>query len=114
MNDFILLKWRNRRMTVGIDDICYVESYNRHLSVHIVNQTIEVVGKLSEIMTQLGSDFICIHKSFAVNMKYIFKIDNNGVTMNSGDLLPVSVRKKTQVVNSFDSFCEGNRKADIR
>ena len=102
----ILLKWRNKRMTVNVDDICYIESYNRHLSVHTVNQTVEVVGKLDEIMFCLSGDFIRIHKSFAVNMNYIFKIDGNGVTLNSGDVIPISVRKKTQVLNLFDSFCE--------
>ncbi len=113
MDNFLLLKWRNKRMTVNIEEICYIESYNRHLSVHTVNQTFEVVGKLGEVMTLLGSDFICIHKSFAVNMNYILRIDENGVTMKSGDILPVSVRKKSIVIDSFDRYCERMRVSNV-
>ena len=111
MNRLILLKWRNKRMTVDRDKICYIESYNRHLTVHTANQTAEVVGKLSDIMSQLSDDFICIHKSFVANMKYIIRIDENGVTMASGEILPVSVRRRSQVISSFDIYCENNLSA---
>jgi DNA-binding LytR/AlgR family response regulator len=107
MSGTITLRWRNRRTAVRIDDILYIESYNRHLSVFTLNGKTEVVGKLSEMAEHLPeTDFLCIHKSFVVNMKYITEIDGRGAVLTDGSVLPVSVRRKTAAIKKFDSYCD--------
>ena len=104
---FITLKWRNNRIKVNTADIVYVESYNRHLIICTCDgKKAEIVGKLGEFIKLLPHElFISIHKSFAVNMKYISEFNEGGVVMTIGETLPVSVRRKSETLRAFDEFC---------
>ena len=106
---FITLKWRNNRIKVNTADIVYVESYNRHLNICTCDgKKAEIVGKLGEFIKLLPSElFISTHKSFAVNLRYIAEIGDCGVVMTNGEILPVSVRKKSETLRAFDGFCAG-------
>jgi DNA-binding LytR/AlgR family response regulator len=106
---FITLKWRNNRIKVNTADIVYAESCNRHLIICTCDgKKTEIVGKLGEFFKLLPAElFICCHKSFAVNLKYIAEFNEYGVVMTNGETLPVSVRKKSETLRSFDEFCTG-------
>ncbi len=107
LNREITLKWRNRRTTVTPDEIVYIESYNRHLTVVTVNGKTEIVGKLDEFVKMLPhGEFLSVHKSFAVNMRYIKKINRCDVTMTNGSVVPVSVRRKSAAVREYDFYCK--------
>lgn len=106
---FITLKWRNNRIKVNTADIIYAESCNRHLIICTCGgKKTEIVGKLGEFIKLLPPDlFICCHKSFAVNLKHIAEFNEYGVVMSNGEILPVSVRKKSETLRAFDGFCAG-------
>ena len=106
MSSTITLRWRNRRTSVRVDEIVYVESYNRHLSVYTVSGKTEIVGKLGDFMRLLPeNEFLSIHKSFTVNMKFITGINECGAVISDGTVLPVSVRKRKAAVEKFDGYC---------
>lgn len=106
MSSIITLRWRNRRTAVNVGDILYAESYNRHLSVYTLNGKTEVVGKLGDLINLLPeNEFVSIHKSFTVNMKYITRINGSGAVLTDGTVLPVSVRKRKAAVEKFDRYC---------
>ena len=107
MNSLITLRWRNNRITVNTDDIIYIESYNRHLSVNTIRGKTEIVDKLCDFFELLPQeDYLIIHKSFAVNMNYIKELGSSCAVMANGDVLPVSVRRKTQALKLFDEYCK--------
>ena len=111
MNSEIILRWRNERTAVSPDEIIYVESYNRHLIIITTKTRTEIVGKLSDFMELLPrEEFVSTHKSFAVNMKYISGIDRDDVLMVNGDLVPMSVRRKTLTLRKYDAYCKKSRR----
>ena len=56
-------------------EILYYESCGRKVLVHTNDGIYEYFGKLSQIMDQgLPSNFLCIHKSYIVNLDHVGEI----------------------------------------
>ncbi|MBR6335668.1 MAG: LytTR family transcriptional regulator [Clostridia bacterium] len=107
MSHLITIRWRNKRKIINAEKIVYVESYNRHLIICTETEKCEIVGKLGDFICLLPEGmFLSIHKSFAVNMKYISELSAEGAVMIDGTVLPVSVRRKTRALETFDRFCK--------
>lgn len=86
--------------SIIVSNIRYFESDRRKVKIHTVNNVYEFYGKLSDIMNQKClEDFICIHKSFLVNMNYIEKFTSNSVILYGTEAveLPISKNKKQMV-----------------
>ena len=74
---------QEERVKVDSSDILYFESYNRLINVNLVSgEMIQTKGKISELEQELRSrNFIRIHKSYLINVRYIKKITTKTVTI---------------------------------
>ena len=88
---------------IPIDDIVYFESINRKVYLCTNRDTFELRGyQFSEVVdkyTQYG--FADIHRSCIVNMKYIHSVSNFEVILDNGVSLPLSRRKRKQLLENF-------------
>lgn len=89
-------KFRRLRIT-SIYDIKYVETFEKILTIHTVDDKIEAKMKLSEFLQQAGNDFYRMHRSYAVNIRYIERVDNGFITIMGGDKVPIPDKKGKQV-----------------
>ena len=106
INQSIAIKWHHTTTQVLIKDICYVESYNRHILYHLNNKQIyETVGKLPKVATELEPHgFVQCHQGFLVNMNYIGSFGEDEIYMKNGDTVLMSIRKKLSTKQAYYEY----------
>ena len=95
--------------TIMSNEIVYVECYAHELIVHTFNQEYAVKMTLKKFLEQVQStnSFIQIHRSYAVNMKHIFKINKNHVNMineESINELEIGRKYKKEIHEAFRKY----------
>lgn len=107
LNSIVVLKWQSNRFPVAINDITYIEGYNRHLTVHTKDGKFETIGKISDILLTLEPHgFIRIHQGFIVNMDYIKCFDKNDVVLKDKTKIMISVRKRSEALKAYDIYLQ--------
>lgn len=105
LNSTLILKWKNERYCISIDEISFVEGYNRHLCVHTASGNYEAVGKIVDLYEILKNhNFVRIHQGFVVNMQYIKNFKTEDVELTDGTKVMVSVRKKQEALKIYDEY----------
>ena len=89
---------------VDAEDIWYVESERRVLTVHSSEEDISVNMKLSELEERLPGYFLRVHQSYLVNMKQIRFFSAKGVELADGKVIPVSRPRYTAAKEAFLAF----------
>jgi len=94
---------------VDIDEIVRCESDNNYTIFHIVDgKTIVMSKTLKEYESILpNSDFLRVHRSHLINIQFLerFEKKNSGrVIMKDKSIVPVSVRKKEQLMEMLSRF----------
>ncbi|MCI9081313.1 MAG: response regulator transcription factor [Lachnospiraceae bacterium] len=69
---------------IEIDEIIYAEIQNRKVTVHTAEGKLEYYGKLSELLKELGENFICPHRSYLVNFAYVSSYCATSITLDNG------------------------------
>lgn len=76
----IFLRQNKSYIQIELDDILFIEASGNYTKIISKNETITIREKISDILEALSSsDFIQVHKSFAIATKYIKKIDGNRI-----------------------------------
>ncbi len=76
----IFLRQNKSYIQVEVDTILFIEAAGNYTKIVSKNETITIREKISDILESLPSDdFIQVHKSFAVAIKYINRIDGNRI-----------------------------------
>lgn len=94
---------------VPLNDIIYIESINRRNYLHTKRETYLLHGyKFTELVHRyINYNFVDIHRTCIVNIKYIFSIGDIEVRLDDDTILPMSRRKRQNVVNKFiENICE--------
>lgn len=106
----ISLKWQGERFVIKIDEIKYIESYKRHITVYAENDTYEAIGKIPNLLKELAPHgFVRTHQGFIVNMNYIKRFDKSDVVLFDGTKIMLSVRKRTEALNLFDNYLKNKK-----
>lgn len=86
------------------DEIIFIESKKRRAYIHTQNETISCYSKLSELMSKLNSSFYMCHKSFIVNMNYIYKFENASLQLKNDISIPISRAKQKDFQQIFTDY----------
>lgn len=78
-------------------DIRFIESDRRKVRVYTADGVVEAYASLAGLIERLPASFISCHKSFLVNMDYIREVGKDGIHLHSGETVPVSRQKRTEV-----------------
>lgn len=99
-------KWKQYR--IRLNEILYFISNQRLILIYTKNgASYEFYGRMNEVEAQLKemtSVFLRVHKSYLLNMNYIKIFRSNDVTMQDDRLFPISVRKRTGVMEQYMDF----------
>lgn len=102
-----LVKTKDGLVSIPYSKIQYIENVSRTLDIHLTDGT---TVKSIFIRTSfddetadliLDGNFIQIHKSFIINLKYVKQLTPNSVIMESGKVLPVSKTKSAGVKKEY-------------
>lgn len=97
----VLVRNGNRTRSVSADDIYYIESSNRKVTLYLRHEKIEYYDKISSLESELKPDFFRIHKGYLVNIKYVERYDWTEVKMRNGDSLLISKYKYQDFVKRY-------------
>lgn len=105
----ISLHTAEKIVVVNIEDIIRCKSDNNYTTFHFINGTKILVSKTLKYYADLLKevDFIRVHQSHLVNMKYIkefIKSDGGYLLLKDSSNVPVSVRKRNEVLSILNSF----------
>lgn len=85
-----------------IEDVMYIETSRHKAFFHTSEGVYSVYKKLSEIEQDLQEfDFLRIHQSFLINMRYIQKINSYVLTLKNGKELSVPKSRYQEVKRKY-------------
>lgn len=84
----------------------YVEAKGHDLYLHLLNQVIVIKKSFSSFMEEYGLELIQVHRSYEVNPGCVSKLSMTGLMMDSGAVIPVPLKKQTEVRVQFKEFLE--------
>lgn len=108
-NERLALHSQDKIHIVNISDIIRCESSINYTTFYFVNQKKMVVSKTLKEFEDLLAEmhFYRVHQSHLVNTKYIkefVKVEGGHLIMSDGSMVPVSTRKRPDVVKMLDEL----------
>lgn len=108
-HDYYVFSYARERIQyqVPYSEILYFQSDGRKIAIHTVHseEPREYTGKLSDILWGLPADFITIHKSYIVNIRYITRRSYEMVYIGQRRLwLSVSQNHRRQVREVLERY----------
>lgn len=86
---------------LNADEIDYIESCDNYVIVHANGQRHIARDTMADVETRLPEDFLRTHRSIIVNLDKLQTLKSNQALLNDGTEVPVSRRRKRQVVERF-------------
>jgi two-component system LytT family response regulator len=107
--DKISLHTLDKIIIVGLNDIVRCESDSNNTMFHLKDKRKIFVTKTLKYFSVMlkGYEFLRIHQSHLVNLQYIseyIKTDGGYLMLKNGENVPVSVRKKVEVMEILDGM----------
>ena len=104
---FFTYKTAGTVQKIRLDDIFYIMSNGRKCSIINKGADCEFYAKLDEVESRLDAEqFIRVHQSYIVQLKYIKSLTRDGLTMNNGLFVPVSQKRYVSVKKQFMQYLE--------
>lgn len=99
--NILFLKSERQLKKIAIEDILFVEAMQNYIKVTTSKETIITHISLKSFKNQLPEDnFIQTHKSYIISKFKVDKIEGNKIIIGCHEI-PISVRLKSKVLNSF-------------
>lgn len=104
------VKTKNGLVAVPYSKIEYIENYSRVLNIWLTDgeliKSIFIRKSFNEEIKEIAEDknFVQVHKSFLINMRYVKKLTQKTVLMESGKSIPVSKNRAADVKKEYLLF----------
>ena len=82
-------------------NIKYIESRRRKVYIATTEGSVELYASLRDSLPLLPREFCQCHKSFVVNFAHAVRLNNEGLHLKSGDIVPVSQARRKEVHAQF-------------
>ncbi len=92
---------KGKTMKIFYSNIMYFESRARVIDIHTVRSVEFFYGKINAIEETLKEDFLRCHQSYIVNLKYIAGLEGNYLLLTTGEKIPISESRKSEVKRAF-------------
>ena len=102
----ILVKRGGVSTAVPVESIIYAEVFNRKITLHTTNGTMEYYGKLTDLSQKVGSRFYRTHRAYLVNLRYVEKYDAMTIWLEQGKV-PVSKKQFAGFVKRYMQYIGG-------
>ena len=110
-NKKITFSTKTETMSADIDNVMYIEGNRNYQTFYLKDgSTFDarvLMGDLEEKLKDQG--FIRIHKGYLVNYLYIRQIGNNEVNLTNNKSLPMSNKRKEEIMEKYLSITRKNK-----
>lgn len=95
-----------RLVRIRYDDIMYFESVAHYLHIHTVKEKLRYRKKIGETEIELSDmkEFMRIHRSYLVNLRYVNSVEDNSVVLENKVALPISRKYWQDTYRAFVSY----------
>lgn len=96
------------RIRLKCDDIIYIENKERKSFIYMVSGIHKINKPISELIKDLDNrKFVRVYKSFIINLKYIYEIEENEIILyESNERIPISRTYKKELNDKYITFKE--------
>ncbi|MGB8454691.1 MAG: LytTR family DNA-binding domain-containing protein [Anaerocolumna sp.] len=101
---FILEKNDLGIFKIKLEEISYIETYERNTLIHTSATNILSYKNMKKHTELLGEDFCRIHESYIVNLSYIKSLFKMNVELENGEVLPVSKHRKKNIIEQISIY----------
>lgn len=103
--DYIFVKADGKLIKINIPDICYVEGLKDYVIIHTQTGKVVTHNTMKNIEALLLSDdnFIRIHRSYIINLRFVKEIEGNCFKVKD-QLLAVGTTFKEEVQSKLEKF----------
>ncbi len=106
---FLLLDERSETHVLKTSEILYAEVYHHTSILTFANGKKEYRISLNDIEDKLKDrGFYRVHKSYLINMKKIRKISFDNITLENGDLVPLSKHRRKDFLAAYSLMIGGS------
>ena len=94
-------------ISFALDDIIYVEAMLKECVIHRKTDEIRCKYKFSDLLKLLEPyHFVQTHRSYAINAKYIFRINSDTILLDNNDSIPLGRTHRDNVKKAFMSYAK--------
>lgn len=97
----LLIRTRNRKVTIFTKDIYYIESQRRKVGIHTVKEVMEIYATMNDLEEQLGDSFYRCHRGYIVNMAYIAEYGSDFIQICTGETIYMAKEKYPEFVKTY-------------
>ena len=87
---YLTISYHNVNYCIAHADISYIESLGRYLYIHTEKQTYKTIKTLTAILDELSFIFARCHKSFIINLDYVYSITRSNCLLKTEENIPIS------------------------
>ncbi|MBE6031667.1 MAG: LytTR family transcriptional regulator [Clostridiales bacterium] len=88
------------------DNITFIEKNRRMVHVHTGDSSCSFYGRFSELEPYLDSRFCQCHQSYIVNLYQVRELEQESLTLKTGERIPVSKNRKKLVRTHYEKFIQ--------
>lgn len=89
-DNLIIFSKLNGCKSIPLKDIFYCETINHKMFIHTKDNIIEHYIKMEELEIKLNDSFFKCHRSYLVNLKYVYGFEKDFALLHNGIQIPVS------------------------
>ena len=97
----ILIKTGDLQYSISIDDILFIESSNKKVIMHTVNNIYEVYGTMDYFENELNDKFYRCHRCYLVNLDKIAAYNSDNIKLVNGDNIILSRKRYNEFVKAY-------------
>lgn len=103
--DYIFVKADGKLVRINIEEICYVEGLKDYVIIHTMQSKVVTHNTMKNIEALLLSDdnFIRIHRSYIINLRFVKEIEGNSFRVKD-QLLTIGTTFKEEVQSKLEKF----------
>lgn len=113
MRNLLFFCYKNGIEAILKKDILYLESEAHKIWIHAVQGDRIVYDKLDSYEQKMGNSFLRVHKSYLVNMDWIYSISSKAILLKNGMEIPVSRSKYQQVKERYFRYVRSELKGSL-
>ena len=103
-SSYLTISYQNVNYLIPHGDISYIESLGRYLYIHTNKEVYKSIKTLKTVADELSSVFVRCHKSFIVNLDYVFSVTRSNCILKTKENIPISTTYSKSFLSSYRKY----------
>lgn len=110
-SDFIRVKYKRNNHILYYKDILYISSNDRIVTFYTLSQgEVPCYRKLKSIQEEIQDKrFLKCNRGYIINMDYIIAIKEDDFLTKNDNLVPIKLRDRKKIINTYYEYLESNK-----